>query len=394
MVVNQEAQMQYLNHLHGELRRHQKYMKQHEAPFRHYEGKPRHVREAPRSYDGKNLRELVVLNVGMSDCAWSNCRMCGLSTRAESLGEEGVLAQLDDITRLPQLDTADCFYLSPYSFFADNEMSQKVRQRVYQITREHSNVEYAVFMTRPNFISEVKLGELREALPDHKVIIWMGAETADENISKYCIDKGYNWTDVEKASQLMQKHEIKPGIWVLQKPPFIPEREGIDDAVKTTRKGLDNGYEIRLMPTEVMDQTITRLLFDMEKYKPPKLWSVIDVLEHFSPEEHLRIDVSGPHFERDWNEAVIPRTAHSSHIVEYPYNCGECNDEVFRAIIEYNQTKKTEQFDGLDCECKTDWQEEVGNSSPTLVNRIKDGTLADEFSDVIIHFLNERRMRK
>ncbi len=78
MVVNnqtKEAQMQYLNHLHEALRGHQRYMKQHEAPLRVYGGKPRHVREAPRNYNGKNLRELVVLNVGMSDCAWSNCRM-------------------------------------------------------------------------------------------------------------------------------------------------------------------------------------------------------------------------------------------------------------------------------------------------------------------------------
>ena len=88
MIVNNQA---YFDFLHGEVRDIQRFMKKHEAPLRHYDGKPRHVRETPRSYDGKNLRELVVLNVGMGDCAWSNCRMCGLSTRAESLNEESVL---------------------------------------------------------------------------------------------------------------------------------------------------------------------------------------------------------------------------------------------------------------------------------------------------------------
>ena len=389
-MVNNQA---YLDFLDGEVRDIQRFMKKHEAPLRCYDSKPRHVREAPRNYDGKSLRELVVLNVGMSDCAWSNCRMCGLSTRAEALSEESVLTQLDDIARLPQLERADSFCLSPYSFFADNEMSQRVRQRVYQITREHSNIEYAVFMTRPNYINEAKLGELRKALPEHKVIIWMGAETADEKIAKYCIDKGYIWADVEKAAELMQKQGIKPGIWVLQKPPFISEREGMDDAIKTIRKGLDNGYEIRLMPTEVMDHTVTKLLFDMRRYKPPRLWSVVNVLEHFSPEEHLRINGSGPHFERDWDEEVIPRNAHSSEILEYPYNCDDCSDKVFRTIRGYNQTKRTDEFEELDCDCKSDWQEEIDKQTPTLTERIKNGSLTDEFSDVITHFLETRRSK-
>ena len=122
----------------------------------------------------------------------------------------------------------------------------------------------------------------------------------------------------------------------------------------------------------------------MECHRSP--WTIFQ-------EEHLRINVSGPHFERDWNEKIIPRVAHSSHIVEYPYNCNKCSDEVFRAIIEYNQTKRTEQFEKLDCKCKADWQREIGNPSPKLEHRIKDGTLVGEFSDVIIHFLNSRRKK-
>jgi len=146
--------------------------------------------------------------------------MCGLSTKGEKQTLKNIQNQLDYISKLPQLNKVESLYISPYSFFSDNEMPYEARQRVYKIINSHPNIEYAVFMTRPGYISEIKLAELRRELKQ-KIIVFMGAETSDPFISKYCIDKGYNWKDIEQASRLMQKYHIQTGIWVLLKPPFV-----------------------------------------------------------------------------------------------------------------------------------------------------------------------------
>ncbi|MFC1514903.1 hypothetical protein ACFL5X_03280 [Candidatus Omnitrophota bacterium] len=370
--------------LSARIRQLQRNMKLCQAPLRRYAGSPRHVREATRHYDKRKIRELVILNVGMNDCPWRNCRMCGLSTRAEKLSERQLLAQIERIADLPRLrdECIKSLYFSPYSFFSDREMSPAARTRVYQIIDAHPQIEYAVFMTRAPYIDVRKLAGLRNVLRRQKVIIWMGLETADPFISRYCIDKGYTLEDVEKASELMKKYDIRTGIWVLQKPPFLTEKEAINDAVQTIRKGLQNGYEIRLMPCEVMSFTITQALYDMKKYRPPYLWSVIEVIKSFFPEERMKIDVSGPHFERDWS--VVPRQIHSSHIVTFPYNCPDCSQRALEAIIKYNQTKNTAVFGRLDCRCKTAWQRELKKKRAPLRERI-----IDDFRQVIAH-IDER----
>lgn len=382
MVIN----IGLLDTLHIMLRGIQEYMKKYEAPQRHYYGKPRHMRKAARHYNGNLLEEAVILNFGMKDCCWGRCRMCGLSTRAEAVTEDAVKSELEEIAKLPQLRSAASIFVSPYSFFSDAEMPPELRKKAYGIIDSLPNLEYAVFMTRADYVSEEKLLELRNHLKKQKVIVWMGAETSNSVISRYCIDKGYCWEDVEKASELMKRHGIKTGVWVLLKPPFVSEREGIGDAVQTIRKGLNNGYYIRLMPAEVMEFTITQLLFEIGKYRPAKLWSVIEVLKRFSPEEHLRIDVSGPYFEREWS--VVPIGTHSSKILEFPSNCLGCSEYVLQAILDYNKKKEIGVFDGLECKCKDEWVSELNKNMPTLEER-----LIGDFSDVINHFIVTRRGR-
>jgi radical SAM enzyme (TIGR01210 family) len=377
------SKQEYLDTLHGLVRGIQRHMKKVEAPIRCYSGKPRHVREAIRHYGGRIIREGVVLNVGLRDCDWGNCRMCGLSTNAKELTEKELEAELNAIERLPLLDKIESLYISPYSFFSDTEMTDRLREKVYSIINSRPKIKYAVFMTRPNYLNEWKLEKMKATLKKQKIIIWMGAETQNSIIAKYCIDKGYSWNDIERASELLKKFNIKTGVWVLLKPPFVSEKEGIEDATLTIRKALDKGFEIRLMPTEVMDFTVTKLLFEMGKYKPPMLWSVVEVLRQFKEEEFQKIDVSGPHFERDWS--VVPREAHSSRIVEFPSNCPKCDKTLFKAILEFNKMKTNAVFDGFDCECKNEWFKEL--NTPTLPLKER---LIEDFSGVIQHFLETR----
>ena len=355
--------------LHLLLRRIQDHQQRVEAPLRDFGTDPRHVRTAWRHYEGKPLRELVVLNAGFRDCAWGHCRMCGLSTRARPLDEPVMGVQLARIARLPQLDACDSLFISPYSYFSDHEMSEEVRRAIYGIIAQHESIRFAVFMTRPDYLTEEKIRAMRTALPDKQLIVFMGAETSDPFIAKYCVDKGYCWPDVERAVEMLGRHDVRLGIWVLLKPPFLAEAEAIEDTIRTIRLGLALGASVRLMPMEVMDHTIGKLLAETGRFRTPWLWSVRQVLESFTPDERIQIDVSGPHFEREW--AVVPREIHSTRISAFPENCHRCTQAVLRALVAYNEHKDIAILQGFDCECVADWRAEMRRPRPPLRDRLE-----------------------
>ena len=360
-----------LDILNSTLRKMQLMIKGKKAVERRYNGGPRHVMWAMRHYDGLIMKELVLLNVGMKSCMWNNCRMCGLSTKAEELTENQVISELDLLSKLPHLKDVEtkALYISPYSFFSDREMSEACREKVYNdIIDANQNIEHIVFMTRPEYISVDKMKNLRRILKRQKIRIWMGLETADPFISKYCIDKGYTIKDVEKVSVILKEFDVGTGIWVMLKPPFLSEREGIEDALKTIKIGLENDYYIRIMPTEVMEYTITDVLYKIGAYRPPYLWSVIEVLKKLTPEQRIRVDVSGPHFEQEWD--IVPREMHSSHIYEFPGNCKKCNKNALDAIFNFNTTKDIKAIDNISCECKDRWYKNINEDMASLNYRL------------------------
>ncbi len=374
----------YLDILNNTIRQLQRSIKMNDAPIRAYNRGPRHIRTAVRHYNGEEIRELVVLNVGFDSCAWNNCRMCGLSTKAEKLTEDMLMAELEELSKLPHLKdkTVNSLYFSPYSFFSDREMSESAREKVYcEIINANPNIKHIVFMTRPEYLTEEKIAHMRKFLQKQEIKIWMGLETADEFINKYCIDKGYTIEEVDKASAKLKKYDVGTGVWAMLKVPFLTEKEGVQCAVHTIRQCLNRGYDVRLMPCEIMDYTVANELYKMNAFTAPYLWSVFEVLKQFGKDEHMKIDVSGPHFERNWD--VVPKEIHSSHIYKYPSNCHNCNEAAMELIFEYNQKKDISIFDTLDCECKKDWLEEMARESKPIKDR-----LADEYLSVINYIVS------
>ncbi|MDY6765007.1 MAG: TIGR01210 family radical SAM protein, partial [Halobacteria archaeon] len=75
-------------------------------------------------------------------------------------------------------------------------------------------------------------------------------------------------------------------------------------------------------------------------YRPPWLWSIVDVLERTT--DAPAIVVSHP------VGAGNDRGAH---------NCGECDDRVYNAIKDYSTRGDVSVFQEVDCGCREQWRE-------------------------------------
>src|SRR5512137_1681270 len=122
--------------------------------------------------------------------------------------------------------------------------------------------------------------------------------------------------------------------YLLIKPPFLTEREAIEDAVKSGHEADPHSDTISFNPVNVQGHTLVDRLFRRREYRPPWLWSVVEVLE--------RTRDLKAHVKSHPTAGGMRRGAH---------NCGTCDRRVIDAIEEFSLGLRTD-FADLDCPCR------------------------------------------
>ena len=93
----------------------------------------------------------------------------------------------------------------------------------------------------------------------------------------------------------------------------------------------------------VQDYTLVKYLYDQGLYKPPWLWSILEIVRgsHHSNDQKLIIGL--------FQFYPSPQTV--------PNNCELCNDRVMEAIRKYNRTLDLSYLNDIDCPCQEEWRE-------------------------------------
>ena len=320
------------------------------------------AREEERYFDGAVRKELLIL-LATRGCRWyldsGGCFMCSFNVGEPFIEytDSEIISQVNEITKDYDLRNYDAVLIFPYSSLDTLEMPEKVREYIYSLLNKHENVKYVVFQSRPEFVTEKILLEIKEKLPTKKCYVYIGIESSDEFVRKYCVHKGLSFGEVKEKISLLKKFGMHVGAFLLFKPPFLTEKEAIDDTIKSIRDCFKIVVEdIHFMCNMIGEYSMTEILYKMKKYRSPWLWSVIEVLKNFNKEELKRITVSGFHIR--------------ANILDEPHNCNVCNDKVRKSIEVFNKIKDISVFDNLDCDCKKEWKKEVSKKYPPLRERI------------------------
>lgn len=324
-------------------------------------------------FDGRLVKGAIIFYEGPG-CSWhrktGGCFMCPYSTGIEKAGltQEHVRKQIEYLRTMDELRELELVYLFPCSSFDDSEISFANQRLLLDVLSEFDNVKYVLFESRPEFIINEVLEDIVRIIPDKKVGVYMGLETTNDYIRKYCINKGYTFSFFKRKCDLLQEYGISACSFLLLKPPFLTEKEAVDDCLKTVKESAHLVENIILMGANTARFTIMQLLQEMGEYKPPWLWSVVEVLEHLEQEEREKIQLGG-WFSRHSKEGIADyaQVEHTPSLYESPRNCGVCDPGVVQGLYDFNWTKK---LTIPSCACRETWKRELDTPSPPLKERL------------------------
>lgn len=274
---------------------------------------------------------------------------------------EDILWQVKCI--LHELGPRPFLYLSPLgSMFDDEEMPAAARRAIFELVRE-MGCELFSCETRADTITDAKIAEFRAAMGSSMGLsVVLGLESANPWVRKNCINKCLAEQPFREALDILHRYDIGVVINILLAPPFLSEREAIEDAVRSIEWAASLGKcRLNLALSTVKPYTLVHWLWQRGLYQPPKLWSALKVLRSIGSEYLSQTTVIG--------------YSESTPITRRPSTCHKCDLFICDILREYRSKRELALVDaGLayDCACRHEWANRiVAQEAVSLPERVR-----------------------
>jgi radical SAM enzyme (TIGR01210 family) len=222
--------------------------------------------------------------------------------------------------------------------------------------------------SRPEFISTPLLQDIKKAAGSMEIEIAIGLESVSETIRNAIFLKGMSLRSYERSVETLRSNDMRTLSYVIIKPPFLTEGEGIEESISTARYAFATGSNvISLEPIGVETSSITEHLYKQGLFQPAKLWSMVYVMNETHSLGEIRL--GGTQF------APRPTTL--------PMNCDDCTDIVVSRLETYNTTYSPSVLADLTCACKEAFERDVlptrGAADEATIRSRLQGFIQDTF---------------
>lgn len=258
--------------------------------------------------------------------------MCGYANEGAPATADDLMVQFNAaMKKLSDEDRVVKIYTSG-SFLDPLEMPEEARAKILEDLQSRG-IEKLVIESRPEYITAVRVEECLSMIATEFAI---GLETASDLIRQKIIRKGFAFQDFVDAAKTVHAQGGEVKAYLLLKPPFLSEGQSIGDAISSARAAGQHADILSLNLCNIQRGTIVERLWERGEYRPPWLWSAVEVLKNVS--YPIICDPVGAGSRRG------------------PRNCGECDTAIAKAIGSHDLTQDPGIFDDLDCKCKAVWQ--------------------------------------
>ncbi|HOI58224.1 MULTISPECIES: archaeosine biosynthesis radical SAM protein RaSEA [unclassified Methanoculleus] len=320
--------------------------------------------------DGQPTRRLIIF-LRSTGCEWvektGGCTMCGFycaTSRGREVSAAEYVAQFEHV--MNTVDLGDYPIVSIYNdgnIFNEREMPVAAIEKICSYINGYPNIKKVVVESRIDYSPDEHVQKMKKALNGRQLEVAFGFESADTQVMNLCINKGFSASNFDHFHSRMRGMGVLTKPLLLVKPPFLTEAEGINDILRTIAYCISRGIDyVDLEVMTVEKNTVVHELWKNNLYRPPWLWSLVDLLQRCQEQfgDHAHIYVS------PWNYSV--------ESLDWARNCGKCDAEVTRAIERYNCRFDVGEFEGLDCSCRGEgWREAVlVEDSRTIPERIRE----------------------
>ena len=278
--------------------------------------------------------DAMVMIMRTNGCCWvkeGGCTMCGYREASmHDVTEADLLSQLEQALSRYKGEPFVKIYTSG-SFLDDNEVPPAVRERIFEA---FSGCERILFESRPEFITEESLAHVPKT-----VTVALGLESSDPEVLRTAVHKGFTPADIERAGRLLKSKGLGVRTYLLLKPPFMTEAMAIEDAVRSARFADAFSDEISVNPLNVQRATYVERIWKRGEFRPPWIWSLIEVFRQLSGTVSARL-MSSP------SGGGASRGVH---------NCGECDECALAAIERFSFSQDPADLQ-VECSCRGRWE--------------------------------------
>ncbi len=240
------------------------------------------------------------------------------------------------------------------SFLDDEEIPADARSEILRIIAADERVREVVLESRPEYVNDTTLSIVREVLGDRIVEIGMGLESASDTVRTVCINKNFDLQTFKDALKTAKNYNIGMRAYVLLKPPLLTERDALLDAISTVQEARTLGVTtVSLNPVNVQKYTLVEKLWTRGNYRPPWLWSVLEVLRKAS------------NISDEWMKIVCDPVAGGKR--RGAHNCGKCDNDLVEAIRQFSLSQDPVALENLTCDCISQWEHVLEHEDFSLV---------------------------
>ena len=289
-------------------------------------------------------------------CVWwwkSGCTFCGyFNDVRDDVTADDLFAQWDEAKR--RLDDFEgCSMVKVYTsgtFFEDRENPPEWQEAILRETHERGLdlvIEAQAQMCTPE-----KIAWVAERHPGCTVAI--GLEAYDDTVLRFHVNKGFSTKQWHRSIDMLRENGLRVKTYLLFKPPFMSEGDALQHTSRWISQVAPLSDDVSVNPMNIQKRTIVERLFRNREYRPPWLWSLVEMLEQV----HDDVSKAGARI-------IVHPTAGGR--IRGAHNCGACDMDIVAAIERYSVSADIGEFAGLDCDCKRVWRTEVDNdlSLPT-----------------------------
>ncbi|HII01217.1 TPA: archaeosine biosynthesis radical SAM protein RaSEA [Methanosarcinaceae archaeon] len=280
-------------------------------------------------------------------CRWGKaggCTMCGYvyDCASEPPALEDYKAQLEKAMKkaenFPELMIK---IFTSGSFLDDREVPLEARHIILEALAANPRVVKVLVETRPGFVSDENVQDCLSILKEKPFELAFGLETSSDRIRKDSINKGFTFRDFTRAAEIAKKHGVTVKTYLMLKPLFLSEKQAMEDILSSIDDAAPYSDTISINLCNVQKGTLVESLWEKGQYRPPWLWSIVEILKQ-AKAAHTDLPLMSD-----------PVGAGSKR---GPHNCKICSRDVADEIRNFSLSQDPADLEKVDCGCKELWK--------------------------------------
>lgn len=281
--------------------------------------------EKERTVSGR-IEDIAIIFLTNRECPF-HCLMCDLwkNTTDESVPAGAIPEQIEwALNQMPEVKHLKLY--NSGSFFDRKAISDEDYERIAALV---SSFETVIVESHPAFINEKCLLFSNMLKPELQIAI--GLETVNPEVLRK-LNKRMTLEDFKVSVGFLNQHRIRSRAFVLLRPPFLTESEGIFWAERSIDFAFSAGVECcTVIPVRPGNGAMDRL-YETGRFAPPDIHSLETVLEYGIGLNAGRV------FADVWDLSLFSR-------------CNKCVDQRTRRLISINLSQEIQAAEK--CSCNT-----------------------------------------